>query len=231
MKTGVRGRDEERHDPCGRAGLRTEPESALVAMMAVRDEQASALEGARIEVGKTPEPRAARLEVGRTVRELGVERSLQEQKDGLRLDARRAQQVQPLIANTWVCSLVRQDVSRLVRLGRERDDDPAALPPDPVRADVLLREKPHGGFVLMLQDPVRKPVAVQLGRLLRQLGQRQVDDVVRAAREELLAFLATDGVIGRGDEIGERSGRAGVANGAKRLQVAHRGERTNALPA
>ena len=54
-----------------------------------------------------------------------------------------------------------------------------------------------------------------------------MDDVVRAAGEELVALLATDGVVRRGDEIDERTGRAGVADGAKRLQVAHRGERTN----
>ncbi len=54
-------------------------------------------------------------------------------------------------------------------------------------------------------------------------------DVVRAAGEEPVALLATDGVVGRGDEIRERTGRAGVADGAERLQVAHRGERTNGL--
>ena len=80
-----------------------------------------------------------------------------------------------------------------------------------------------------VEDSLREPVAVQVHGLLRRLGQRQVDDVERAAREELLALLAADCVVGRCDEIDERTGRAGVTDGAKRLQVAHRGERTNAL--
>ena len=56
-----------------------------------------------------------------------------------------------------------------------------------------------------------------------------MDDVVRAAREELRALLVVDGVVRRSDEIGQRAGRAGVADGAKRLDVGHRGERTNGL--
>jgi hypothetical protein len=55
-----------------------------------------------------------------------------------------------------------------------------------------------------------------------------MEDVVRAQREEPVALFGGDCVVRRGDEIGRRAGRVGVADGAERLQVGHPGERTNA---
>ena len=98
---------------------------------------------------------------------------------------------------------------------------------DAVRADELLAREPHRGIVVALEDPLREPVAVQLPRRRGRLGQGHVDDVVGAARIERRALLVGDGVVRRGDEVGQRAGRAGVADGAKRLHVGHRGERTN----
>ena len=56
-----------------------------------------------------------------------------------------------------------------------------------------------------------------------------MDDVVRAARVQPRALFIVDYVVRRGDEVRQRSGRAGVADGAERLDVGHRGERTNGL--
>ena len=61
----------------------------------------------------------------------------------------------------------------------------------------------------------------------RGLRKRHVRHVVGAARVQGSALVVVDGVIGRCDEIGQRAGRAGVADGAERLNVGHRGERTN----
>ena len=227
MQPGIRGRDEQRHDPDLRAELRSELEGALVTVVAVRDQQAAIAERARLEVREAPEPRAVRFEIGSPVRERVLELPFQEQEDRLRLDSRGAEQAEPLLADAGMRPLVRQHVTRLVRLGRERDDHSTALSPDPVGADVLLREKPRGRLVLAREDSLREPVAVQVDGLLGRLGKCQVGDVVRAAGEELVALLGADCVVGRCDEIDERAGRAGVPDGAKRLQVAHRGERTN----
>ena len=124
-------------------------------------------------------------------------------------------------------SLVGKYVPRLVRLDRERDDDSAALPGDAVRTGESLGEEPGSRLALVREDPACEPFAVQLRRLLGRLGQGQVDDVVRAPRSEALALLGVDGVVRRCDEIRQRSGRAGVADGAERLHGGHPGERTN----
>ena len=124
-------------------------------------------------------------------------------------------------------SLVGKYVSRLVRLNRERDDDSAALPSDAVRTGESLGEKPGSRLALVREDPACEPFAVQLRRLLGRLGQGQMDDVVRAPRSEALALLGVDGVVRRCDEIRQRSGRAGIADGAERLYGGQPGERTN----
>ena len=92
VQAGIRGRDEQRHDPSLRAELRSELESALVAVVAVRDEQASIVERPRIEVREAPEPRAVRFEIGSPARKLGARAARQEEKDGLRLHSRGAEQ-------------------------------------------------------------------------------------------------------------------------------------------
>ena len=79
------------------------------------------------------------------------------------------------------------------------------------------------------RTPSRQPLAVDPPRVGDRLGQRQVEDVVRTPRIERRALILVHNVVRGRDEIGQRAGRAGVADGAKRLDVAHRGERTNGL--
>ena len=117
--------------------------------------------------------------------------------------------------------------SRRVRGRLHRGDHPLALPCDAVRADELLAREPHGRLVLLLEDSLGEPVAVQLPCSGRRFGQRDVDDVVRAAGVERRSLLVRHGVVRGSDEVGQRAGRAGVADGAKRLHIGHRGERTN----
>ena len=123
--------------------------------------------------------------------------------------------------------LVGEDVPGLVRLDGERDDHAPPLTRDAVRADVLLDEQPRGGVRLPLEDAFVQPFAVEAPGGLGRLRQGQVDDVVRASPEQALALGRRDGVVRGRHEIGSRAGRAGVTDGAKRLQYRHRGERTN----
>jgi len=102
------------------------------------------------------------------------------------------------------------------------------LPRDSVRADVGLDHEPRRGVSLLLQDAPREPLRVEASGVLDRLGKRDVDDVVRAAREETRSLLVVDRVVGRCHELAERACRARVANGAERLGVGHRHERTNA---
>src|SRR5881398_858237 len=60
------------------------------------------------------------------------------------------------------------------------------------------------------------------------VGQRQVDDVVRAPSEEFLSLLRSDDVVGRRDERIERPrGRRVVAERAERPYDCHGTDRTN----
>ena len=120
--------------------------------------------------------------------------------------------------------LVREHASRLVRLGGERGDDAAALARDAVGADVVLDEKPRGRLVLALEDAVREPARGTGGRPpppspAASGGRRCTGSARRGASRS----SCDDGVVRRRDEIGERAGRAGVADGAERLHVGHRG--------
>ena len=126
--------------------------------------------------------------------------------------------------------LVGQDAAGLVRLGRDRRDDSPPLPRHAVGTDEVLDEQPGRGVLLPLEDPGREPLGVEPAGLVDRVGERQVRDVVRAPREEALALRVAHDVVRRRHEIGERAGRAGVADGAERLHIGHRGERTNAGP-
>jgi hypothetical protein len=79
-----------------------------------------------------------------------------------------------------VRAFVRQDDPVLVRLEPERRDQPLAPPRDAVGADVLLREPPARGFGIANEYALLLPLGEARGRLLLGVGQRQVDDVVRA---------------------------------------------------
>ena len=162
------------------------------------------------------------------MRPVETERRVGQEEDRLGLDAGGAKQAKPLLANSRVSALVRQDVTCLVRLGGERYGDSAALPGDAVRADVVLDEEPRRRLVVSHEDAVREPAAVQAAGLVGRLGKRHVQDVERAPRKELRALLGSDRIVRRSHKIRERTGRAGVADGAERLHVGHPRERTNA---
>ncbi len=206
-----------------RRGRRVELERALVAVVAVGDEQRARGERRELEVGDPPEPRAVDFELGRFGRQLDVEIPVDEQEDRLGLDSGGLEQPLPPLPDLRMRVLVRQHAAGLVRLRGERDDDATPVAPDAVRPDVVLHEQPRRGHVLALEDPARQPLPVQAPRLVLRLGEGQVEDVVRAQREESLALVGSDRVVGRRHEVRDRAGRAGVADGAKRLQVGHRG--------
>ena len=124
---------------------------------------------------------------------------------------------------------MREDGARLVRLCRERHDHAAALARDTVRTNVALDRKPSSRLVVAGENALSQPFPVEPNRLTGRLGQGHVDDVVRAAPIQLCTLGLVDGVVGGCHEIRQRAGRAGVADGAERLDVGHRGERTNGL--
>src|SRR5436190_255837 len=117
--------------------------------------------------------------------------------------------------------------ARLVRLNLQRGDEPRAGARDAVRADVVLRERPERGF-LRDEDRLLTPLAEEAAGLLLGLGERQVNDVVRAAGEVARPLLGPDHVVRRRDELCERTGALRVvAEGAKRL---HYGQSAATLP-
>ena len=58
-----------------------------------------------------------------------------------------------------------------------------------------------------------------------------MEDVEGAARVQACALLVVDGVVRGRDEVRQVPGRAGVADGAERHDLGHRGERTNGFRA
>ena len=195
-----------------------ERERRLVTMVTVRDQE--------LQVGDigdfvdAPEAISSRLEVRCAVGHPSG-RAVVEEEDRLELRPRRTQQPQPPFLRPRVRPLVREDRAGPVRLEPERHDDAVARPLDAVRADVALGERPgrrllrdeHAGFT-----PVRE---VARGLLLR-VRQRQVHDVVRAAREVLGALVLRDHVVGRRNQVLERArdGRV-VALRAKGTNLGH----------
>jgi hypothetical protein len=122
-----------------------------------------------------------------------------------------------------VGALVREDGALLVRLGPERGDQPAPGARDPVRADVVLFERPQGGRIVLGEDPLTAPGGEVAPGLLLRVGQGEMDDVVRAALEVLESFVGGDDVVRRSDERIERAGPAHVvADGPKRRDLRHR---------
>ena len=94
---------------------------------------------------------------------------------------------------------------------------------DPVRADVLLLERPHRRRLLD-EDSLRAPLLELSRRLVLGVGQRQPDDVVRAAGAQLVPLLGRDHVVRRRDERLERPGcRLVVTEGAEGLDDGHCG--------
>src|SRR5205823_7948168 len=87
---------------------------------------------------------------------------------------------------------------------------------DAVRADVLLREPPVRRLRVLGERAGLAPGGEVAGGLLLGVGKREVDDVVRAAREVVGALAVGDHVVRRRDERGERA--------CDRLVVAERRE-------
>ena len=198
-------------------------ERGLVAVVAVGDQQLPVGERLGDPVGReTPQPRALDLEVRLAVGPPRDRLALVEEEERLQLRAGLTEQAQTAFLRDAVCALVGQDDPRLVRLGPQRGHEPLARTRDLVRADVVLRQPPDA-LGLVLEHSVGAPLAPEPARFGLVVGQRQMDDVVRARGAEALALLGRDHVVRRGDEALERPGRLGVANGAKRLDLGHRG--------
>ena len=196
-------------------------------MVAVGDQELAALERRTVH-RDPPQARAIDLDVRGALRYLGLVEALVKEEDWLGLDVRRPEQIHSFLADVTVRPLVRKDAAGLVRLGRDRRDDSPPLPRHAVGTDEVLDEQPGRGVLLPLEDPGREPLGVEPACLVDRVGERQVRDVVRAPPEEALALRIAHDVVRRRHEIGERAGRAGVADGAERLHIGHRGERTNA---
>ena len=125
-------------------------------------------------------------------------------------------------------ALVRQDDAVLVRLEPERRHKPLAAPGDAVRPHVLLRKPPARWLGIAGEHALLLPLRETRGRLLLGVGQRQVDDVVRASSAELFALRRADDVVGRRDERLERAADSRVvAERAERPYDCHGTDRTN----
>ena len=107
----------------------------------------------------------------------------QSRKIGSSVRSRRAEEAQAALLRAGVRALVREDDAALVRLGAKRGDEALAPARDSVRADVVLREPPVGRLGVLDEHAVGPPGGEVAGGLLLRVGQRQVDDVVRAAGE------------------------------------------------
>jgi len=189
--------------------------------MAVRDQELGVLEARG--VLDTPELVPAALKIGLAARPL--ERiTLVEQKDRLELRAGGAEQPEPALLRARMRALVREDDSALVGLGTKRGDQPRPRAVDAVRADVILGEEPVAGLRVAREHALVAPSGHITAGLLLVVGKGQVDDVVRAAREVVLALRGRDHVIGRRHEPLQRAClRLVVALGAKRLDFGHLG--------
>jgi hypothetical protein len=94
-------------------------------------------------------------------------RHIAQEQDRLRLYARGAEEPEPFLADIGVRQLVRKHRTRLVRLRRDGHDRAVPLARDPVRPDVVLRRQPDRGLVVVPEDPVGEPPAIETARVLR----------------------------------------------------------------
>ena len=213
-------RHEHDHHPRGglRAVLVVKRERRLVPVVAVGDQELLRELGQRVD---PPEALAVEREIGLAVRQLDRVAVVQ-QEDRLELRPRRAQQAQALLLDVRVRPLVREHDPSLVRLEPERDDHAVPRARHAVGADVRLRERPVRGLVVGGEDLLLAPRGEVARGLLLRVRQRQVDDVVGAAREVLPPLVRADDVVRRSDEILERPGALGVPLGAEGTHVGHR---------
>ena len=218
----------------------------LVAMVAVRDQklrvgQRALQRGDLVRVGNPPERVAGALVVARfrerpaalhTLEGLagGAARVGKEAEDGGEVCLRRAREPQAVLLRAGVGALVRTDAARPVILHAHAREETGPAARAPVRCRVVLAQDPESRLVLLGEhapcDPVahgRRGSLVAISLVLRRLRQVDLDDVVRAARDEVLAQLGVDHVIGGRDHVLERADGLGViAKGAQGLDVSHR---------
>ena len=145
-----------------------------------------------------------------------------EEKDRLELRPRGAKQPEPALFRPAMRALVRENDPVLVGLRPERGDEPRPRASNAVRADVVLREEPVAGLRVPREHALLAPVLHVPAGLLLVVGKRQMDDVVGAARQVLLALLGREDVVRRRDQPLQRAGlRLVVALGAERLHHGH----------
>ena len=142
-----------------------------------------------------------------------------EKEDRLELRPRRTKEAETAFLRAGVGSLVRQHIALVVRGRRDRRGEAFARAGDAVRADVVLRDPPVALGLLGENSP-RPPRCDVPARLLLGLGQCEMNDVVRVARQILEARLVRDDVVRGSDEIGERAGGGSVV--AQRSERPHR---------
>src|SRR4051794_26903239 len=231
------GRNDHRQEPrrCLGVVFLVEREGRLVAVMPVRDQELGIGDLLDQRVGELriepPEPRDDPAFVRRQLRlaETGdLDRAGPEEEERLELGARGAKQPQPALLRPRVRALVGQDDAVLVRFEPERRNEALAAPGDAVRPHVLLRKPPARRLGVASEHTVLLPLRKARGRLLLGVGQRQVDDVVRASSAELFALRRADDVVGRRDERLERTADSRVvAERAERPYDCHGTDRTN----
>ena len=126
----------------------------LVAVVTVGDQQLAVGERLGDAFGREPpETGALDLEVGLSLGPARGRRALVEEEQRLELGLDLAQQAQAALLRATVRAFVGEDDAVLVRLGLERGDEALARARDAVGADVVLREPPEAGLVLVRSVP------------------------------------------------------------------------------
>ena len=151
-----------------------------------------------------------------------------EREDRREIVAGRSHEAEPVLLWAGMRALVRAHAPRAVLRHPDAAEDAAPLAPLSIRPRVLLRERPEPGLTVGDEDPLQRPLLERLGGVLvgvaaaGVLGEVDLDDVEGRARDEALALLGVDDVVGRGDHVAERrDGREVVVERAQRQDLGH----------
>ena len=211
-------------------GFARELDGALVPMVAVGDEQLSRVERRRSRrcaraACRRPRRPAVRLEHRRSTAPSASSRI----GSGCTRVARRSRsRSSRMRACVRSCGSDRLR-SRTAPPGATRSVRAARARRRPGRRSVSTASQSAGVFVA-LEDPAREPLAVEATRPpSADSGSVTWRTLYGLRVYSSRSLLVVDRVVRGRDEIRQRSGRAGVADGAERLDVGHRGERTNGL--
>ena len=141
-------------------------ERGLVAVVPVGDQEPPVGEGLaeRSSSVEPPEPGALDLDLRIAAGDLERRVAFVEEEDRLELGARLAQQAESPLLRPAVRSLVGQDGARLVRLDPQRPDQARPRAGDPVRADVVLGQRPERPARSGTRTPSLAPLAEARGR-------------------------------------------------------------------